>query len=305
MRPVILGIAGDSAAGKTTFTDGLLQILGHGRVGQMCTDDYHRYDRVRRRELDITPLHAECNHMDILAQHLRLLAAGEPLLKPVYDHRHGTFAAPEYLAPRQFMVVEGLLSLTTRAMRNCFAVTVYLDPTEELRRMWKVRRDCAARGYTPEDVIAELKRREPDSAAFVRPQRDTADIVVRFQPVEGSVDDSRLALSMVLRPTISHRALTELVDKAAADGCGSVRLRLGRDAGHPVDLFDVDRDISREETRHLESLLWDRMDFDHHVQRRTIGMFLEGNRRRHSDPLAIGQLFIAYHLLTAAASTDR
>jgi phosphoribulokinase len=301
----MLGIAGDSAAGKTTFTDGLLQILGHGRVGVMCTDDYHRYDRGRRRELDITPLHTECNHMDIMAQHLRLLAAGEPLLKPVYDHHDGTFAAPEYLTPRQFMVVEGLLSLTTKAMRNCFAVTVYLDPPEELRRLWKVRRDCAGRGYTPEEVIRELRRREPDSTAFVRPQRDTADIVVRFEPVDGPVDDARLALSMVLRPTISHRGLTELVDKAVADGCGSVRLRLGRDAGHPVDLFDVDPDISAEETAHLESLLWERMDFDHHVQRRTIGVFLEGNRQRQSDPLAIGQLFIAYHLLTAAASVDR
>jgi phosphoribulokinase len=106
---------------------------------------------------------------------------------------------------------------------------------------------------------------------------------------------------MVLRPTISHRDLTELVEKASSDGCASIRLELGRDEGHPVDLLDVSADISAEETAHLESLLWERMDFDHHLEREDIGTFVEGSRRRHSDCLAIAQLFITYHLLNAAA----
>ena len=44
-RPVILGVVGDSAAGKTTITRGLVRILGEDRVTHVCTDDYHRYDR--------------------------------------------------------------------------------------------------------------------------------------------------------------------------------------------------------------------------------------------------------------------
>jgi phosphoribulokinase len=297
----MLAIVGDSAAGKTTFSEGIVRLLGEERVGVVCTDDYHRYDRARRRELDVTPLQPCCNYMDILAQHLRLLADGQPILKPVYDHSDGTLSAPEYVSPRPFMVVEGLLAMATKPMRDCFAVKVYLDPPEELRHRWKIQRDCAKRGYTPEQVVEELVRREADSAAFIRPQRAAADVVVRFEPPGGAADCARLSMPMVLRPTISHRDLTELARKASADGCDSIRLRLGRDTGQPVDLLSVSADISPEETAHVEAQLWQRMNFDHHLERGDIGAFVEGNRRRHSDPLAIGQLFILYHLLSTAA----
>jgi phosphoribulokinase len=301
VRPVMLAIVGDSAAGKTTFTEGVVGLLGDERVAMLCTDDYHRYDRVQRRELDVTPLDPEGNYMDVMSQHVRLLAAGEPILKPVYDHSNGSFAPPEYVVARQFMVVEGLLGLTAKPMRDCFAVKVFLDPPEDLRRGWKINRDCAKRGYTPEQVLEDLERRESDSAAFIRPQREFADIVVRFEPPNGVVDSSHLSMRMVLRPIISHRDLTELAAKACSDGCESIQLELGRDEGHPVDLLYVSADISPDETAHVESLLWDRMDFDHHLERDDIGTFVEGNRRRHSDCLAIAQLFITYHLLNAAA----
>jgi len=55
-RPIILGIVGDSAAGKTTLTKGVAQVLGEENVTVICTDDYHRYDRRQRAELGITPL---------------------------------------------------------------------------------------------------------------------------------------------------------------------------------------------------------------------------------------------------------
>src|ERR1700758_831744 len=96
-RPVMLGIVGDSGSGKTTITRGLVRVLGEDQVTHFCTDDYHRYDRVQRAERGITPLHPDCNYLDILAQHLQLLRRGEPILKPVYVHRDGTFGPPVYV----------------------------------------------------------------------------------------------------------------------------------------------------------------------------------------------------------------
>jgi phosphoribulokinase len=125
--------------------------------------------------------------------------------------------------------------------------------------------------------------------------------VVRFRPPDGEVDSAHLSMRMVLRPTISHQDLVEVAEEAAAAGCRSIGLTLGRDEGTPVDLLTVAADISPEETSRVESLLWKRMDFDHHLERDDIGLFVEGNRYRHSDPLAIAQLFIAYHLLNEAA----
>jgi len=78
-RPVILGVVGDSATGKTTLTRGLVRTLGEGAVAHIGTDDYHRFDRRRRAELGITPLNPDCNYIDIMAQHLALVRAGEPI----------------------------------------------------------------------------------------------------------------------------------------------------------------------------------------------------------------------------------
>ena len=154
-RPIILGIVGDSAAGKTTLSRGIAQILGIENVSILCTDDYHRYSRQQRKELNITPLNPECNYLDIMAQHLRLLRAGEPILKPHYEHKLGGFGPPQHLVPHPFLIVEGLLGFYRQEMRNAYSVLVYLNPPEELRRRWKVRRDSPPRKRHPSSVASK------------------------------------------------------------------------------------------------------------------------------------------------------
>ena len=152
-RPILLGIVGDSAAGKTTLTRGLVRILGEEQVTHVSADHYHRYDRKQRAEHGLTPLHPDCNYIDVLQQHLAHLRAGESILKPVYRHQDGTFGPPEYVLPAQFTIVEGLLGFHTAAMRDTYDVRVYLDQPEDLRRKWKVQRDCSRRGYTTDQVL--------------------------------------------------------------------------------------------------------------------------------------------------------
>src|SRR6187200_149419 len=208
-HPIILGIVGDSASGKTTLSAGVAQILGEAHCTVICTDDYHRYDRAQRAAAGLSALHPGSNYIDVLEQHLRLLRGGEPILKPVYDHRQGTLAPPEYVRPKDFVIAEGLLGYTTRAMRDCYDVKIYLDPEEELRVRWKVHRDTSKRGYTAEQVLESLKKREYDSQTFIRPQRLFADIVIRFQRPPGANSsagapetDHRLDVAHILRPTL-------------------------------------------------------------------------------------------------------
>ena len=75
-------------------------MLGEEHVTHVCTDDYHRYDRRQRAENGITPLHPDCNYLDIIAQDLVHLRRGEPILKPVYRHQDGTFGPPVYVQAR-------------------------------------------------------------------------------------------------------------------------------------------------------------------------------------------------------------
>jgi phosphoribulokinase len=124
-RPVILAVVGDSAAGKTTISRGIVRVLGEETFTHVCADDYHRYDRKQRAELGITPLHPDCNYLEIIAQHLRHRRRGEAILKPVYQHKDGTFGQPVYVRPRQFTVIEGLFgySYPRRATSTTCAYT--------------------------------------------------------------------------------------------------------------------------------------------------------------------------------------
>ena len=293
-RPVMLAIAGDSAAGKTTITAGLVKALGPERCTAVCVDDYHRYDRAERRNLPFTVLHPDCNYIDIMEQHLQLLATGHPVLKPVYDHHTGTFTRPQYVEPREFVIIEGLLPLHTKLAAACFDVTVYLNPPEDIRRDWKIKRDTAHRGYAKEQVVAELDRREPDSEAFIRPQRSRADIVVRFAPVAQRHDPpgTQLSAELLLRPTIRHPDLTTVLADTE-----SMHLKLTRDEhGRPVDALHVHGYAPREDTRLLEKAIWSGLGGRSDLPG-VLGDLGDGKR---SEPLAVTQLLLLYHLIEAA-----
>jgi len=296
-RPVMLAIAGDSAAGKTTLTRGIAETLGADRATALCVDDYHRYDRAQRRDVPFTVLHPDCNYIGVMEQHLQLLALGRPILKPVYDHATGALVRPVLVEPRDFVIVEGLLPLHTKLARACFDITVYLDPPEEIRRKWKIRRDCAERGYTPEAVLAELDRREPDSAAYIRPQRQQADIAIRFAPVpgRGPGGDGSLSAEILLRPTIGHPDLSHVLTD---DDRRTVHLKLIRDGdGRPVDALHVHGHAPREDSRIVEKAIWEQLSFDHGtVLPDSLGQYAPGKR---SEPLAIAQLLLLWHLLEA------
>jgi phosphoribulokinase len=298
-RPILLGIVGDSAAGKTTITAGLMNVLGANAVTHVCTDDYHKFDRKERAARGITPLNPDCNYIDVLEQHVQRLHYGQPILKPVYDHANGTLVRPEYVMPRQFVIVEGLLGFSTTALRQFYDVKVFLSPPEEMRRIWKLRRDTAKRGYTAGQVLAELERREADSRDFIRTQRVYADIVVKFYPPEGMEPDQQganLNVRLVLRPTIPHPDLSYLVNGNGDAGTG-IRLLLGRDEGRPVDFLEIDGDVAAQHAGELENAIWQHLPDLRPVSDDQFGAYQDRSTMRRSPPLALTQLLIAFHLL--------
>jgi len=292
-RPVMLAIAGDSATGKTTITEGLVKALGEERITSVGTDDYHRYDREERKSLPFTPLNPKCNYIEIMEQHLQLLAGGQPILKPVYNHDSGKFERPVWVKPADFVIVEGLLPLSTKLSRACFDVSVYLDPPEDIRVTWKLKRDTKKRGYTEEQVREELEKREPESSEFIRPQRAFADIVVQFSPIEerGESEEDPLSATLLLRPTISHPDLTSILGDSTRE---AMHLKLTRDDdGKPVDAVHIHSYAKPEITKKVEQAIWDELGVDEPVPD-ALGMVEEDTR---DEPLALTQLLLLYHLI--------
>jgi len=299
----MLAIAGDSGTGKTTITAGLVEALGRERITSVGADDYHRYDRQERKKLPFTPLHPECNYIDIMEQHLQHLALGEPILKPVYDHDTGELGRPEYVEPREFVIVEGLLPLLTDASRACFDISVYLDPPEDIRIAWKLARDTKKRGYTEDEVRQDLKKREPESEEFIRPQRARADIVVRFAPIEehGETPDDPLSATLLLRPTIDHPQLHEILGDDTAE---AMHLKLSRDDdGKPVDAVHIHSYADRAITKKVEQAIWEELDVDTPLPE-SLGM-LDPDSETREEPLALTQLVLLYHLIQAREAQSR
>jgi len=292
-RPVILGIVGDSASGKTTISDVLVDILGEEQVTHVATDDYHKYDREERKEHDITPLHPECNYMDIIAQHMALLREAEPILKPVYIHGDGTFGPPEYVAPRPFAVVEGLLGYHTQGLRDTYDVRVYLAPPEELRRKWKVNRDTSKRGYTEDEVLADLDKREPDSAQFIRPQERHADLVIKFMEREGG-DPDKLDAQVILRESLPHPDLSPFLE----DSSRGIEL-VEED---PDPYIRIPGDIEHEDAEAIQESIWEELHFASHLRSDKLGQFSAGSEDKRSDTLALVQLLVLFHMVTARAA---
>jgi phosphoribulokinase len=298
MRPVLLGLAGDSASGKSTLSHGVEYVLGVERVGRVCTDDYHRYDRAARAEMGVTPLAPEANRLDLMAEHLRMLAGGLAVTKPTYDHHTGSFGVEERIEPGEIVIVEGLLPLADRGTRDAIDVAVFLEPEEDLRHRWKLERDVFERGYSPKQVVDELKRREADAVQYIRPQRDYADVVVRFHRRTGAEDDEHLSARLIVRPTLPFPGLRELLGDLRKRGVEPIRWSTRTDRRGPMSVLDIDGNCPPEVGAEIEEVLWGTLHPDDRLQRDRIGAVRKpGADPARSESLALAQLLIVTQLV--------
>jgi phosphoribulokinase len=299
LRPILLAIVGDSAAGKSTLGAGISSLLGEDRVTVVTTDDYHRHNRQERRNLRLSALHPDCNDLDLLGEHLEMLAHGKPVEKAPYNHATGDFDAPRTVWPSEFLIVEGLLGLHTSALRDRYDVSVYLDTPEPLRHRWKVARDTAKRGYTAIQVVELLERRESVSEAFVRPQRVHADMVVRFHAGSEQTDYEHLHATVTMRPTLDQPDLRAVIDACPR---AASAMHLSRDGDS--DALEIDGTISTEQALEVERELWSRRpELERLLMART-GNFVENGTTRHSHALAIAQLLLTYPVLRAKLTKE-
>ena len=298
-RPVIIGIVGDSGTGKSTFAQGLAEVLGRERAVVICMDDYHKYSRRARAGMDITPHDPACNYIDILEQHVALLREGQPILKPIYNHNGGVLEPPEYVRPARFIILEGLLGYSTPKLLEMYDVKFYMEPQEQLRLRWKFQRDTTYGGYTVDQVMASLAALDRDSRLYVHPQRVFADMIVNFYPPDEDAEETgaRLNVRHILKPTLPYLDLAPVLEK----GAGAFDLELARDVdGRPVDALHILGAVDDGRAAELQEFLWGLMP--HRPSHRPrLGAFRDArNQTRHSQPLALSQLLVTHYLLNAA-----
>ena len=301
-RPIMFALVGDSGAGKSTLSNGCVELMGVDRVTAICLDDYHSLDRVGRTKRGITALHPDCNHLDLIAQHVRLLKSGETVFKPVYDHTDGTFGPPEFITPGPVVLIHGLHGLFTPELRRHWDLSVYLDPDPQLRIDWKIKRDVSKRGYTRAEVQKQLEERRHDSESFIVPQREYADMVITFYPPADyaqTQDATRLNVRVTLRHPVPLPDLEDAIAAAERQN-GTAALRLQRGA-NGTDVLEINGHISNAATQAVEDRMWDHMPSAKHLRSDRLGVFQDGQVTRRSNPLAVTQLVLTYYLVKASA----
>ncbi|ADN35420.1 phosphoribulokinase/uridine kinase [Methanolacinia petrolearia DSM 11571] len=174
----IIGVAGDSGSGKTTFTRAIRSIFGNNMVTTISLDDYHVLDRDERKRTGITPLSPEANNFSLLEEHVALLKEGKSIDKPVYNHDSGKIEGPVRLSPSRIIIIEGLHPLFTEKLRELIDFSIYVSPDTDVKYYWKIKRDVNLRGYREEEVLAELESRRADYENYVHPQIRFADAVI-------------------------------------------------------------------------------------------------------------------------------
>ncbi|HEX4716042.1 MAG TPA: phosphoribulokinase [Ktedonobacteraceae bacterium] len=304
-QPLIVAVCGDSGSGKTTLTDGMVRVFGQERIQHICLDDYHLLDRTARLHAGISALHPDANNLTLMTEQLQRLAAGESVVKPVYDHTTGTFSAPEVIHPTEIIIVHGLHPLFTPALRQIAHVRIYLDPEYALQQQWKIIRDSTLRGYTVDQVRQQIADRRRDSYLYIQPQKRFADMIVRFSRSHRYYQTRSLAHLDVRMIQPAHAPRIDLSDviEASANGVRpALRLFLETYNDIPCSALEIDAEISHEKACELEDCIWahmaeaselrpDRLD--------QLGLFYVGNDLRQSDSLALTQLILLYHIISA------
>jgi phosphoribulokinase len=305
-RVFIVGIAGDSGSGKTTFASAIRDLLGDDLVSTISLDDYHVYDRKTRWELNITPLNPAATNLKLVETHLMLLKKGETIRKPTYDHTKGELGDWEDFRPTPVVILEGLHTLYD-GIRDKLDFRIFVDPVRFIRRKWKLRRDVETRGYDREKVIEEIIRREPDYKRYIDFQKIYADVVIKIMPTslqsveritylaEQPPELYRVRLIMKREDFMDYEPIRLNIDLSAFVRASEKDFAIGFFSDYyyekPASFIDIDGLMNVE----LFSALLDTL-------KREVGREVNWRAERHVNAIEVARLLICWRFLEMVRS---
>ncbi len=181
-RPFLIGVAGGSSSGKTTISERLVELTGEEHVSRIELDSYYldRSDEppAQRRAIDYD--HPDAFDWNLLNDHLAALTNGASVPVPIYDYAADNRSADVRLVePARIVVVDGILVLYDRALRERFDLKIFVDTAADVRFIRRLTRDIAERGRSVESVIDQyLQTVKPAHERFIEPSKRYADVII-------------------------------------------------------------------------------------------------------------------------------
>jgi len=172
----IFAICGDSGSGKSTLSR-LLKNCYNNSFTLEC-DRYHKWERNNKNWEQTTHLNPKSNYITKMEEDIFNLKLGNDIYQVDYDHHSGKFTEKKLINPSDNLIVCGLHSLYGNT--NLYDLKIFMDTDENLKKKWKIKRDVLERGYSPNKVLENIKKRQKDFNDYIKPQKENADIIVRF-----------------------------------------------------------------------------------------------------------------------------
>lgn len=179
---LIIGIAGGTGSGKTTVVNKILEKFSKKEVAVLSHDSYY-YDNSEltleeRRQKNYD--HPDAIEFELMIDHVKKLQRGEAIEEPVYSFITCTRQPETHLVqPRHVLIIEGILCLTNKALRDLMDIKVFVDCDSDIRLTRVIQRDMQERGRNVEQVLKRYKETvRPSHLQFIEPTKRYADIIV-------------------------------------------------------------------------------------------------------------------------------
>lgn len=182
MSPLVVGIAGGTASGKTTVARKIWERLKDSRVAFLDQDSYYRdlSDMSFEERLEVNFDHPDAFDSDLLVSHLRELKAGRAIKKPKYSFVNCVREAETVpIEPGDAIIVEGILVLGIEPVRKELDVKVFVDADGDVRIVRRLQRDIKERGRDFDTIVNQyFKSVRPMHYGFVEPSKRWADVII-------------------------------------------------------------------------------------------------------------------------------
>lgn len=181
-KPIVFGVAGGTASGKTTVARAILEAVGASQIAYLPHDAYYR-DMIHLPLLERAKLnydHPDSLETELLIEQVKQLLDGKSVNIPVYDFtNHRRTADTRRVDPCPIILIDGILIFTDPVLRDLMDIKIYVDTEADVRFIRRLQRDIRDRGRSLESIIDQyMGTVRLMHLEFVEPSKRYADVIV-------------------------------------------------------------------------------------------------------------------------------
>lgn len=201
MDCIMIGIAGGTGSGKSTFTNKIKERFGDD-VTVIYHDNYYRRrdDMTYEERTKVNYDHPDSLETDLLVEHLKMLKQGKSVECPIYDFTQHNRSNKTYtIQPSKIFLIEGILIFSDERLRDLFDIKVFVEADADERILRRIVRDVKERGRDIDNIMEQyLTTVKPMHSLYVEPTKTTADIIINSGMNEVAFDIMSLKIESLL-----------------------------------------------------------------------------------------------------------